>query len=137
MRAQFASLWNLLQECRSLEPRAGKIALHRPESFLTRRIERNARCLNVAFTIPPSGWLIAAPAGGAPPVAELRTPGRGWGNPFPFTVCLKCHDRTRLKQKKRINKIQWQTYLRANIEHQSLFRPLANPAPNNWGGSNL
>jgi hypothetical protein len=52
MRAQFASLWNLLQECRSLEPRAGKIALHRPESFLTRRIERNARCLNVAFTIP-------------------------------------------------------------------------------------
>ena len=33
MRAQFASLWNLLQECRSLEPRAGKIALHLRESL--------------------------------------------------------------------------------------------------------
>jgi len=31
-----------------------------------------------------------------------------------------------LKQKKRINKLRWQTYPRANIEHQTLFRQVAN-----------
>jgi len=43
MSAQFASLWNLLQECRSLEPHMGKIAAEEVTRNVFLRVNHTGR----------------------------------------------------------------------------------------------
>jgi hypothetical protein len=65
MTAHFDSLWNLLQECRSLGPRRGKLPVH--TAGIAFQVGTNAPVVNSPFTIRrPTGATQTTAGKGAP-----------------------------------------------------------------------